>query len=144
MSVVITGNFRDLKIKIENIQSRMKQDIRRSLYQSAKVVKTNIKTIMREPKSGVLKPKSSLRFRASPIRRSAVGEGLARETGRAEKRIANSNIKNNTIEVGFKKQNDFDYVKYWEFNGRPTLSIAGGRSLKDIKSIFERNLKMDR
>lgn len=143
-SVVITGNFRALQVELNNLQLKMKREVRRSLIDSAKVVKSNIKTVMREPKSGVLKPKSSLRFQASPIRRSAVGQGLARETGRAESRIANTNPQNNTIDVGFKRENSFDYVRYWEFNGRPTLSISGGRSLRDIKSIFERNLKIDK
>ena len=59
---------------------------------------------MREPKSGAFKPKSSLRFKASPIRRSAVGQGLARDTGRAESRIASTRPQNNTIDVGFKKR----------------------------------------
>ena len=143
-SIVITGNFRALQVELNNLQLKMKREIRKSLYESAKIVKANIKTVMREPKSGAFKPKSSLRFKASPIRRSIVGEGLARDTGRAESRIANTNPQNNSIEVGFKKENSFDYVKYWEFNGRPTLSISGGRSLRDIKSIFERNLKIDK
>lgn len=141
--IIIKGNFRALQVELNAVQLKMKREIRKSLYESAKVVKDNIKTVMREPKSGAFKPKSSLRFKASPIRRSAVGQGLARDTGRAESRIASTSPQNNSISIGFKKENSFDYVKYWEFNGRPTLSISGGRSLRDIKSIFERNLKID-
>lgn len=141
--IIIKGNFRALQVELNAVQLKMKREIRKSLYESAKVVKDNIKTVMREPKSGAFKPKSSLRFKASPIRRSAIGQGLARETGHAESRIASTNPQHNSISVGFKKENSFDYVKYWEFNGRPTLSISGGRSLRDIKSIFERNLKID-
>lgn len=144
MTVIIKGNFRSLSVELNNLQLKMKRELRKSLIESAKVVKSNIKTVMREPKHGVFKSKASLRFKASPIRRSALYEGLARDTGRAESRIANTPPQNNSIDVGFKKENSFDYVKYWEFNGRPTLSISSGRSLKDIKNIFQRNLKIDK
>jgi len=141
-SIRITGNFRALQVEIDNLNQKMQREIRKSLYESAKVVKENLKTVMREPKSGILKPAATRKYTKSPIRRSAIGEGIARETGNAERRIANTTPQNNSIDVGFKTPSTFDYVKYWELNGRPTLAISAQRSIGDIQKIFERNLKM--
>ena len=46
-SIRITGNFRALKVELTNLQLKMKREVRKSLYESAKVVKGNIKTVKR-------------------------------------------------------------------------------------------------
>jgi hypothetical protein len=141
--IIVSGNFNQLIVQVNKLKNQARSDIRKSLLESANLIKKDLKTIMREPKEGVLKP-PSLRNRLSPIRRSAIGEGLARDTGNAEKLIANMHIKNNSIDVGFKAPYLFNYIKYWEEHGRPTLGIAAQRNVENIRDIFQRNLKMDK
>ena len=138
--IVINGNFSQLVAQIDKLKSQARRDIRKSLTESVNLIKKDLKAIMREPKSGVLKP-ARLRRSASPIRRSAIGEALARESGYAEKLISSTNPKNNSIEVGFKAPYLFNYIKYWEDHGRPTLGITASRNHMNIYYIFQRNLK---
>ena len=141
IKVNVSGNFRRLAVKIENIKNQTRASLKRSLIESGKLVQDNVKVVMRESKNGVLKPKRLQRI-GSPIRRSARGEGLARDTGYAEKLLKTKLISSSVAEVGFKvNPSGFDYVKYWENKGRPTLGTAAEYSMHDIRKIFQKNLK---
>lgn len=125
-----------------------KSKIRKTLNESALVVKNNLKKELRKAKKGAIKDYQAKRRRypTSPLRRSKAGESLARDTGNSEKKIK-SNITGSVIDIGFLKfGNEFNYMKYWEFDvsegrKRPTMLITKNKSLAKINSIFRKNLK---
>lgn len=116
----------------------------KAFSQIAPIAKQDIKTELRSPKSGIRKPKARIaRYRASPARRSAAGESLARDTGRSEKLIAaQKNI--DSLSIGFLESPDGDnYVSNWELDGdRPTIADSRTRSLEKINSIINRHFKI--
>ena len=104
-------------------------------------MKKEVKAEMRSPKTGRLKPQSRIRrYPASPPRRSAPGEGLARDTGALERLIASNRVNGNKAVVGFlKNKNGFNYARYWEFEAikkRPTLFNAYRQSKPAIFQHF--------
>ena len=142
ISIQVSSNSIQVAMEMKKFAQATRMNIRRSLQESVAIIKDNTKAGMREAKSGVAKPKSSLRYRASPIRRSAIGEGLARDKGDAEKLLASNVNANSTAQVGFKNnQRGLNYVKYWEEKGRPTLASGVNKSLNNIQSIFNKNLQ---
>jgi hypothetical protein len=139
-AIKISGNFSALTVQIQGLQNFTRQSINKSLTESANIIKKGLRAEMQKPKTGVLKPKSRMR-RGSPLRRSAIGEGLANDTGYAMSLIANTMASGNKIYVGFKKPYLFDYIKYWEGNGRPTLSNVKFEKTQEVYEAFCRNLK---
>lgn len=136
----ITADFDKRILSLSGIISDIKQGRAAAFKETADLIKSNIKAELRSSnKTGA--QKRSTRFRASPSRRSAAGESLARDTGASELLI-DSDISSNTMEVGFKKNpKGFDYVAYQEdHNHRPTMELAIKKSLAEIERIFERNL----
>ena len=127
---------------LRSILGNTKSNLSRAMTESAKLVKDNIKAELRDPnKTGTAKPKS--RRRASPARRSAAGESLARDTGASERLISSDKTSDTSVKVGFKENPfGFDYVAYQELeNNRPTMQKAVEKSLKGIENIFDKNLK---
>ena len=138
----VTANFDKRLLNVSGLMGNIKADISRSLTESANTVKKNIKAELRSPnKTGDLK--TSRRFRASPGRRSASGESLARDTGRSEKLITSSKTSGSKVEVGFAENpNGYNYVAAQEeSNNRPTMELAIKKSIPTIQKIFETNLK---
>ena len=136
----ITANFDKRILKVSNVFGNIKSDINKSLVQSTKVIKDNIKAELRSPnKTGSLK-KKRIRFSS---RRSAFGESLARDTGDSERLISSSNIGNLKVEVGFlDNPSGFNYIQFQEIErNRPTMEKAVENSLNEINQIFDRNLK---
>lgn len=126
---------------LKDIMGNTRANINRSLRMSGKLVKFNIKKELRSPnKTGV--EKKNIRSRVSPLRRSAIGESLARDTGASERLIA-SNLQGESLIVGFKPNPfGFDYVAFHEEeNNRPTMKKAVENSLRGIDYIFDKNLK---
>ena len=109
-AIKISGNFQALTLQIQGLQNFTRQSINKSLIESANIIKQGLKAEMQKPKTGVLKPKSRIR-RGSPLRRSALGEGIANDTGYAMSLIASTNVSGNKIYAGFKKPYLFDYIK---------------------------------
>jgi hypothetical protein len=143
MKFNITINHIQISRQIDRDLKKLEAGIKRTLKQTVSVIKENAKSVMREEKSGVLKSASLRRYRASPIRRSAIGEALARETGASEKLITGNINGNNTAEVGFANNpNGFDYVRFWEDRGRPTLQKAVDKSKDKIKQIITNNIRL--
>ena len=139
-AIKISGNFQALTLQIQGLQNFTRQSINKSLIESANIIKQGLKAEMQKPKTGVLKPKSRIR-RGSPLRRSALGEGIANDTGYAMSLIASTNVSGNKIYAGFKKPYLFDYIKYWEDHGRPTLANVKFDKTQDVYEAFRRNLK---
>ena len=83
------------------------------MRESAEAVKDSIKQEMNAPKSGKLNRKTGRR-------RSAAGEGLAKDTGDALSRLTSISSGFNSIDVGFER-GDNEYMKEWE-NSRPHKS----------------------
>ncbi len=137
----ITANFDRRILNISGMLGNIKSDINLSLKEAGTLVKSNIKAELRSPnKTGATKP--SRRFRASPRRRSAPGESLARDTGASERLISSEKTGNSKMEVGFKENPyGFDYIAYQELErNRPTVQFAVEKSFDEIQNIFERNL----
>jgi hypothetical protein len=110
-------------------------------------LRKNIIAELRSPnKSGTEVGKFTIsqgrRIRRFSSRRSAIGESLARETGRSEALIDFEMVGSNAVEVGFKHNpHGFDYVAYQELEkNRPTMEKAIANSIEGINNIFEKNL----
>jgi hypothetical protein len=138
----VTADFDKRILNVSGIMKDIKTEINKSLQESANIVKENIKKELRSPqKTGTIK--TSRRFRSSPLRRSAPGESLARDTGRSEKLINSSNISSSKIEVGFLENPDgFNYVEHQELEkNRPTMELSIKKSIDKIQQTFEKNLQ---
>jgi hypothetical protein len=140
----ITVNINSYKGIIEDIKNNCKVKLKKTLRESCVVVKNNLKKELRAgDKVGVLKSLAyQRRYPASPIRRSAIGQSLARDTGRSERNIS-FDVENSSAKVGFLSFED-DYIAKWEFSSkqkRNTMSNAIDKSLESIKRKFETNLK---
>jgi regulator of replication initiation timing len=143
MKLNITINHIQISRQIDRDLKKLEAKIKRTLKQTVSVIKENAKSVMREEKTGVLKSASLRRYRASPIRRSAIREALARETGASEKLITGNINGNNTAEVGFAENPwGFDYIAFHEDNKRPTLKKAGQKSKDKIKQIVTNNIRL--
>lgn len=144
--------YSDAKINqiFSRIKFKTKSGLRKTLNESALVIKQQLKAELRSKKSGAIKKYQSQRRRysASPQLRSRAGESLARDTGQSEKKIK-SNINGSKLTVGFLNfGNEFNYVSYWEkevgeSKKRPTLLIAKNKSLSKIQEIYRKNLKSE-
>jgi len=143
MKINIKSNHTQIASQIKRDMHKLDAGIKRALKQTVSVIKENTKNIMREEKTGVEKPLALRRFRASPIRRSAIGEALARDTGASERLITGNVNGNGTAEVGFAENPwGFDYIAFHEDNKRPTLKKAGQKSKDKIKQIVENNIRL--
>jgi len=137
-------NINSYKAIIEDIKNNCKVKLKKTLRESCVVVKNNLKKELRSSdKVGELKPLAyQRRYPASPIRRSAIGQSLARDTGKSERNIS-YDIENSSAKVGFLSFED-DYIAKWEFSKnekRPTMLNAINKSSESIKKKFEINLK---
>lgn len=115
----------------------------RAFREIAKIGKADIKKELRSSKTGQFKPEYLIsRYRASPVRRSAAGESLARETGASE-RLITSQKELDKLHIGFKNNPSGDnYVYEHETaNNRPTIGKSKRRTnpsvIKVMQKIFD-------
>ena len=139
MKIKLQGKIPNLSSIIGNLTQ--KRSI--AFNKIAKVGKEDIKKELRSPKSGVAKSKRALRYKASPARRSAKGESLARDTGASEKLIASSK-EGDKLKIGFlENPYGMNYVAYHEEeNRRPTIKKSRERTLPKIVSIMNETFKL--
>ncbi|MCE2688135.1 MAG: hypothetical protein LW595_06295 [Rickettsiales bacterium] len=129
---------------IEDIKNNCKVKLKKTLRESCLLIKDNLKKELKsKDKIGALKSLAYQRkYPASPIRRSAIGQSLARDTGKSERNIS-YDIENSSAKIGFLSFED-DYIAKWEFSKnekRPTMLNAINKSSESIKKKFEINLK---
>lgn len=137
---IILSKIPNIKNIIGNVKIRRSQAFREIARQG----KIDIKTELRSKKSG--NPKSARRisrYRASPVRRSASGESLARDTGASEKLISSSQ-QGDILKVGFLANPiGWNYVaEQEESNNRPTIKKSMGRTLPKVIAAMNRNFKL--
>jgi len=124
----------------------VKDHISSFLEEASKIIEKNIKAELRSPNKtgtavGDFSYSQGRKFKRFSKNRSAVGESLARETGKSERLISSTRVGSRAMEIGFlDNPNGFDYVAYHEEdNSRPTLKNAVDKSLKEIEAIIDKN-----
>lgn len=158
-----------LKVKIspynKKILDKLDQSLiakrRRAIQKSTEVFKKGLVLEMRRNnKTGRPRPiNSRLKSPFATTNASAVGESLGTFTGKTESRIR-ADINNNNAIVGFLKTGtsrlayakiksgrtirlaNFDPIKYWEDNGRPTMLNAYKNTKKLLQSTFRKYMKL--
>lgn len=143
MRISVTHDKREVSAK-----GLIRANISRFLDEASKIVEKNIKAELRSKnKTGTEVGDSSYvqgqRFKRFSTRRSAVGESLARETGRSERLISSEKVGSTGVKIGFEENPlGFDYVAFHEEeNNRPTMQLAIDKSLKEIESIMDKNFR---
>jgi hypothetical protein len=121
-----------MRIDFGSLIARINQSINQSLRESEEVLKEAIEKEFKGKKSGV-------KNRRNPYagKRSALGESLAYDTGKAVKNIKSSR-RGKTSVVGVAKFGG-DYVAGWE-DDRPTIKPATKKSKPKIYEIFRKNI----
>ena len=137
---IVVGKAPDIRKIIGNIKIKRNKVFR----EIAPIAKADIKTELRSPKTGASKSaRRTARYSASPARRSASGESLARDTGRSEKLITTSK-EANKLDVGFLENPwGLNYVAYnEEERNRPTIKHSYNKTLPKIIAAVNRNFKL--
>jgi hypothetical protein len=139
MRIKLEGRIPSLHGIIGNIATKRS----RAFNQIAKQGKEDIKKELRSPKRGIAKSRRALRYKASPARRSARGESLARDTGASENLISSSK-EGSILKIGFlENPYGMNYVAYHEEeNRRPTIKKSRQKTLPKIISIMNENFKL--
>lgn len=140
MGIRLASPIPNLRSIIGNIKIKRNQAFR----EIAKEGKADIKVELRSPKSGNSKPARRIsRYRNSPVRRSASGESLARDTGASEKLITSSQ-EGDSLKVGFlQNPSGVNYVRNQEEdNNRPTVRKSMERTLPKAIAAMNRNFQL--
>lgn len=138
--VSITHRALNPRKVIGNVKTKTSKSFR----EISKIAKDDIKTELRSPKTGRVKPIAlTSRYKASPIRRSARGESLARETGASE-RLITTQRGVGVLRVGFKNNPSGDnYVLVHELrNYRPTVRNSMNKTLPKFVKIMQKNFNV--
>lgn len=133
----------NIKLIMKDIDSKNKRNISYGLKKACKTFIAGIKQEMRSPKSGT--PKRRINRWSTANRSMAISEALARDTGNAERKLA-SEVNGSTAIVGFKFDDNFNYVRYWEFHApkqqrRYTMKISFQKNKGKITSDFKSSFK---
>jgi len=145
MKITLMTNIN--RISPDKILGNIQGKIASALREISPIGKQDIKSELRSKnKLGKLKSKKrQARYPASPARRSAEGQSLARDTGASE-RLITSNVIGSKLNIGFAKNTkdkNGDYVLekelYWE---RPTVEISMNKTLRKVESIMDSKFKI--
>ena len=132
------------KISPDKILGNIQGKIASALREISPIGKQDIKSELRsKKKTGVKKsPRRLAKYPASPARRSARGESLARDTGSSEKLIT-SDVIGSQLNIGFAKNGKDNYVAENElYYDRPTVEKSMNKTLRKVESIMNSKFKI--
>lgn len=132
------------KISPDKILGNIQGKIASALREISPIGKQDIKSELRsKKKTGREKSKKrQAMYPASPARRSARGESLARDTGASEKLIT-SDVIGSQLNIGFAKNGKDNYVAENElYYDRPTVEKSMNKTLRKVESIMNSKFKI--